>query len=191
MSQDNYDERKDRETQERLFALIGQWRRIAGEQPVGLIEQLLIEEANELARAESAEQVIGEACDVIFVALQAFQSAEMCKMAETTIATDAALLVTRASVSDIAKAIYEARLSEAVANNAACLAWLMLQYITEGKAFEACARLCAANFAKAPDGVLIKNEAGKIMKPQGWQPAQFGDLIARDLPHFGRKVELN
>ena len=39
-------------------------------------------------------------------------------------------------------------------------------------------RIWKANFAKtAEDGTLLKREDGKILKPPGWEPPQYGDLI--------------
>lgn len=43
---------------------------------------------------------------------------------------------------------------------------------------EVMARIWRTNFAKtAEDGTLLKREDGKILKPPGWEPPQFGDLI--------------
>ena len=43
---------------------------------------------------------------------------------------------------------------------------------------EAMARVCTANLNKlGPDGQFIKNEVGKITKPEGWQAPKFNDFF--------------
>lgn len=53
--------------------------------------------------------------------------------------------------------------------------------IREGKAQELWALVQAANMAKIPeDGFVLRNSAGKVLKPLGWQPANLLPVLMKE-----------
>lgn len=46
-------------------------------------------------------------------------------------------------------------------------------------------RIAVANLAKRQaDGTILRNESGKVMKPNGWQKPAYGDLVNGNKPLF-------